>query len=128
MAGYSTRNVTKDSAAQVVGASVTAQAVTNIFNMSSEDAKYFRAVLEVSGVTVGAGITASLQHTYKKTATFKELSPAISVSITGNGEFELEFDVSEANNKPTWPLAQIVITTGVGSAITVDNVIITRVL
>ena len=115
MAGYSTRNVLRNEQAQTVGANQTNQAITKIFNMSS-------------GVTVGTGITAKLQHAYKKTVAFQDISPAVQVSVTGDGNFELEFDVTEDNAKPLWPLGRIVITTGAGDSVTVDGVVITRVL
>lgn len=109
-----------------VGASETDLPITN-FSADFESALNFRADIVCSSVTVAAGITAKLQHRTSGSS-YEDLNSAnASVSITGDGVFSIVLHVQRAADQADLPLRQqcrIVMTTGLGDAVTIDKVVI----
>lgn len=126
--GYKFKNVVKDGASQVVGASATNQVVSNVFPMSTQDSLYFLAKIVCTTVTAAAGITAKLQESWNG-ATWEDVGNRAQVSVTTDGNFEISIlatDSSDAAQLPIWALGRIVVTTGAGDAVTVTEVWISR--
>lgn len=124
--GYTVDNVLLRGSAVTLGASETDTVVSNSFNLSGEDSKFFLVRLDTSSVTVTNAVTANLQHSWDGGTTWEDLGSGSQVSITGNNSYQIEHDYAASNTSLAWPLARIVVTTGVSDACTVDAVYISR--
>lgn len=101
-----------------VGASETALPVTVPERVTHSS----RAVvdLKASGFTVGAGITFKLQDSFDG-VTWNDISAA--TSITAAGTYTLRYNPETAvTYLPFRPMVRVVVTTGAGSAVTIDHV------
>lgn len=114
-----------------VGASETDLVISNDFGISAGGALNLRIDLEVSGTTVTNAITVNLQGR-SPGGSFVDLAGAnAAVSITGDGTFSLRQNVEVAADQPNMPLPkqlQVVITTGVADAVTVDKIYVQQPL
>lgn len=115
-------------ASRTLGASVSDITVTDPFDLLGHG-REMAVVLKVSGVTAGAGITASLWTGYladnTTSAPIFRATADKSVSITGNGVFEILLNPEVAGDVAKMPLGyhgKVTVTTGAGSAVTVDEV------
>ena len=123
--GHYTKNVLLNGAAQVVGESVTAQAVSNEFRINAEDSLNFRMSILTTTSTVAVGITAKLQHSWDGGATWFAVGSRAQVAITGDDSFEISLvvtDTSDAAQLPLYPLGRLVIDTGAGDAVTITEI------
>jgi hypothetical protein len=106
-----------------VGASVTALQIGSEFGVSAGGARSIRLDIQASAVTAGGGITVALQH--KIFDTWTALSSAnASVAISANGRVAIRMFIERSADQADMPLAKnarLVITTGVGSAVTIDK-------
>ena len=108
---------------QTVGASQTNLAVSSTFTISHAGSLNLLVALQLSAVTAGAGITAKLQSS----ATEEDWLDGNSVSVTGNGWFYIRMNVQVSADQAKLPLGnlgRIVLTTGAGSAATIDAIYI----
>lgn len=108
---------------QIVGASQTDLAISSTFPISHAGSLNLLVALQFSGVTAGAGITAKLQSS----ATEENWLDANSVSVTANGWFYIRINIQVSADQAKLPLCnlgRIVLTTGAGSAATVDAIYI----
>lgn len=120
MNGWSPKNVVK-SGLSAVGASETDLPISNDFSISGQGACQGMVIaVACSSVTVGAGISAKLQSGLSGV-----YMDAKSVSITGNGVFYIKLLAANSSDQTYLPLlagGRVVLTTGAGSACTVDSV------
>ena len=123
---YGVDNMVPARGAITLGASETDTVVSEVFDMSNEDSKYSLIRLDTSSVTVTNAVTANLQHSWDGGTTWEDIGSGVQVSITGNNTYQMELDYSAANSSLAWPLARVVVTTGVGDACTVDAVYVSR--
>lgn len=126
--GYKSVSMLLAGAAQAVAQSQTNQAVTKSFMMSSEDSLFFLAKIKTSSTTVAAAITAKLQESYDG-STWEDVGSPANVSITGDGTFEISLNngvAADAAVLPTWQHCRVVVTTGAGDSVTIDNVWVSR--
>jgi len=124
--GYQSKNVLKQQTAVVIGASETDTPITNEFRMSGEDSKYFLARIDANTVTVTNAVTANLQHSWDGGTTWEDVGSGAQVAIAGNDTYQIELEYTAANTTLTWPLARIVVTSGVDDAATIAAVYISR--
>lgn len=107
--------------ANVLGAGLTKQVVTKETWVTGHGSRALRVDVKVKDVVAGAGITAIVQHA----STISGWVDTKSVSITGDGTFSVTFLDSVAADQthlPLRPKLRVVITTGAGSAVTVEAV------
>lgn len=124
--GHFYRNVVKEGAAQVIGASVTDTVISDEFNISDHDSLYFRARVKTSATTVAVGITVKLQTNSHKDGTWLDSK---TVAVTTNGTFEIKLLPEVAGDQTFLPLlglGRLVITTGAGDAVTIDSLHISK--
>ena len=121
MSGYNVKNFLLTGTSQVIGASETDTPVTPAFKISENDSKNMLVKLVASGHS--GTVTGKLQDSFDGGTTWED---AGSVSITGNGNFEIEHDHSEASTGVLWALGRIVITTAGASGVTIDAAYVTR--
>lgn len=124
--GYTVEDMLLPSGAVTLGASETDTAVTKVFKLSGEDSKFLLIRLDTSSVTVTNAVTANLQHSWDGGTTWEDLGSGSQVSIAGNASYQIEHDYAASNTSLAWPLARVVVTTGVGDAATVDAVYVSR--
>lgn len=106
-----------------IGASVTNQAISNEFRITAGGARTLVVALKASGVTAGAGITAKLQTAVADYAWMDSKT----VAVTAAGEFYIKLMAETAADQTHLPLlgkGRVVITTGAGSALTIDSLYI----
>jgi len=112
--------------AKTLGASITNEPVSEVFKVTPGGAnEAMRVDLVVSDVTASTGITAKLQQ--KIVDSFSDVA---TVSITGNGTFTILINARNDSAGyysllPLSNLGRVVISTGAGDAVTVDNVYVT---
>lgn len=124
--GYTVENVLKKGTAQVIGASETSTVVSEVFRMSAEDSKFCLIRLDTNTVTVTNAVTADLQHSWDGGTTWEDVGTGAQVAIAGNNTYQIEMDYAAANTSLVWPLARVVINSGVGDAATVAAIYVTR--
>lgn len=103
-----------------LGASVSNSVVSKEFRITAGGAAKLVLALKASSVTAGAGITAKLQ-TAMNSYTWVDSK---TVSVTGNGEFYIKLLAENSSDQTYLPLlskGRLVVTTGAGSAITIDS-------
>jgi len=116
----------------VFGASVTAIQVGKVFQVTSGGSLSIRIDLVADTVTAGAGITWKLQSMsgVDKDGADNWIDASGTVDITAAGSTTLALNVqntaSDEQYLPLRPTARIVITTGAGSAVTVEQLNITQ--
>lgn len=113
-----------------LGASVSAQQVGDEYGVSAGGALNIRVDILVSGVTAGSGISAKLQQ--RTFSTWTDISSANgTVAITANGQVSIRLMVARTADQADMPLqkqVRVVLTTGTGSAVTVDKICILQPL
>ena len=106
-----------------VAASQTNKVVSKVFSVSMEGSRHMRVKVTTSATTVAAAINFKLQQATGEADTF--ITTTKSTSITGNGDFYLTLNAEVSGDQaelPLMPIARIVVTTGAGDAVTIDNV------
>jgi hypothetical protein len=111
---------------QTLGASVTTQAVSEQFKINDSGRLNLLVDIICTDVTAGGGITAYLQDKAADgyTSTWNSVK---SVAITANGTFTIRVNVQNSTDQgytPLRSLGRIVVTTGAGSAIDIDQVLV----
>jgi hypothetical protein len=109
-----------------VGASATNTAVSKEFSITAAGAKYLVIAVDVSSVTAGAGITAKLQ-----TAIGSVWADSKTAAVTADGRVYIKLLADNSSDQTFLPLlskGRVVITTGAGSAVTVDRVYVIQEL
>lgn len=124
--GYESRKVLASGAPQTVGASATDQPISAEFKISAAGSCRIRIDLIASALTVGAGVTAKLQHaTFVNadgTATWTDTKTA---SLTTTGLATITVLVEVAGDQgfcPLRPNGRVVLTTGAGSSATISDI------
>jgi hypothetical protein len=105
---------------KIFGASVTAAPCSEPYRVTENGSKYLRVAIVASTVTAGAGIAVKLQELLA--GTWTDVAGK-TVSVTGNGTFQLQ--LNPIDDKALLPLCdtiRVVITTGAGSAATINTV------
>ena len=113
----------------VVGASQTALPISKEFHVTAQGALNFRVDLVADTVTAGAGISWKLQTSSgvdkDGNRDWVDFGAPTTVSIAAAGSTSLAGNVQDTTNDeaylPLRPLGRIVITTGAGSAVTVER-------
>lgn len=106
-----------------LGASETNTVVSKLFPITQLGSRNLRIKVTAASSTVATGITAKLQHAPSYDDTF--VTTTKSVSITGNGDFYLTLNVEVSGDQaemPLMPIGRVVVTTGVGDAVTITAV------
>lgn len=119
MNGWYPRDVKKNGLA-ALGASLTDSAISEIFPITAGGARMMAIKIKASAVTVGGGITAKLQSGINQ-----EFVDSKTVAIAANGNVYIKLLAEAAGDQTFLPLlrsGRIVITTGVGSAVTIDSI------
>jgi hypothetical protein len=119
MAGYVTREVLLNGSSVVLGASETNTVVSENHRIGCELKDHQMVAISAASVTAGAGITAKLQHSWDGGSTFIDVTSA-SVAITADGVFHI------ATQTQLYPIQRVVVTTGAGSAATINSVVMLR--
>lgn len=131
MNGYSaTRIATNISGPTVYGASLSAEVISRPSAVTAGGSTSIRLDVVASSVTVGGGITVALQTRAGGTWTTVASSNA-SKSITANGVTTLSLLANRAADQADLPLGEqvrVILTTGVGSSIQIDNIEILQAL
>ena len=125
---YSPSHALLNQSSQVLGASVSSQPVSSEFRISYSGSKNLLIGIKCSGVTAGAGISLSLQSSIYGQLT-ADWQPAKSVSVSANGWAYIRLNVQNAADQAVLPLgdvARVVATTGVGSAIQIDDLLVVQ--
>ena len=115
----------KASNVTVVGASQTNAPISLTFSVSKAGSLNILVAIQCSSVTAGAGITAKLQSS----VTGADWLDGNSVSVTGNGWFYIRMNIEVSADQAKLPLAdlgRVVLTTGAGSAATIDAVYVVQ--
>lgn len=103
----------------VVGASATNTPISSTFTITAGGSTSMVLAMSASSVTAGAGITAKLRT---------RIGPQVAVdsktvAITGNGIVYIKLDVNivaDQTHLPLLSIGELVVTTGAGSAVTID--------
>lgn len=99
--------------------------ISNSIQLSAQGSLHLRIDVQVSGVTVGSGITAKLQMRSIDEDWADLVGANASVAITTAGTVSMRQNVEVAADQPNMPLKkqiQVVLTTTSGSVITVEQV------
>lgn len=120
MSGHRTDNVLIKQTTQVVGASATKQAVSNVFSISAEDSKLMKVMVAVTGHS--GTVTAILQDSHDGT-TYADVA---SVSVTGDGDFEINHNIYDGTSAPMWVHGRVVVTTAGASGASITACRVTR--
>lgn len=125
--GYFVEDILLDSAGVTKGASVTAEAISKAFHISAGGSLNIRIDLVADTFTAGAGITFKLQTSsgVDKDGVQNWIDASGNVSITAAGSYSLALNIEDVTNDeqylPLRPMGRVVITTGAGSAVTVER-------
>lgn len=125
---YKPDSVLLNEVSQVLGASVTAQAVSIPFRISYSGSLNILIGIKCSSVTAGAGITAKLQSSLWGNSQ-SDWVDGNSASISGNGWVYIRMNVQASGDQSKLPLGdvgRVVVTTGAGSAVSVDAVVLAQ--
>lgn len=123
MAGYTAKDLLTDKTNIVIGASETDTVVTRNFKISNGDSKSMLVKVEAITTTIGTAVTANLQDSWDGGTTWADVK---TVSITGDGAFEIEVNALDGADTLMWPLGRVTIDSGSGDAATITNVYVTR--
>lgn len=106
------------------GASASNQVISKPIGLTKDGSLHLRVDVKLSSVAAGAGISMKLQHS-SINGDWADLAGAnATVAVTGNGTFSMTQAVERATDQVNMPLKKMVrvlITTGAGSAATVDE-------
>jgi hypothetical protein len=120
MSGYTSESVLLQAAAQVLGASVTKQVVSNVFHFSAEDSLY--SVFEITSSGRSGTVTAYLQTSLDGTT----WSDTKTVTVNANAVY-LKISANDTTNDidyvPLRPLGRLAVTTAGASGVSVDNIV-----
>lgn len=106
---------------QAVEASATKQVVSEVVNSVSEaDSMIVQVMIEVSGYS--GTVTGILQDSHDGD-TWNDVK---TVTIDDDGQFEIVNNVYNGTDEPTWNQLRVAITTAAASAVTVDEVTISK--
>ena len=127
MAGrYRAQSILLADAAQDVGASADAQVVSKEFDITAAGGtRALRIDVETSGVTKTTGITVELQHSHDRSAWLPAHASAAKFEVTEDGPWWLALNAADSTTSPVFPLlpfGRVVVTTGTGDAVTIDDV------
>lgn len=107
--------------APVIGASQTDVAVSNKFTITAGGSTSMVVAIKASGVTAGAGITAKLRSSIGNNTPVDSKTAA----ITTNGIVLIKLNINisaDQTHLPLLSIGEVVLTTGAGSAATIDAV------
>lgn len=99
--------------------SASEQQISTVNRLTGADSRDMFITAEVSGVS-GVGGVIKLQQAHRRGATFVDVAGA-SVTITGNGTFEIEINREPGVASALKPYIRLVATTGGSDAFTVDR-------
>jgi len=129
MSGYYQKEVLIKDTSTTLGASETNTPISQNFRISAEGSKFLKVLVVSDTVTAGAGITWTLQQWLGKDEDGNDEWAACgapkTVSVTGDGVTVLTWNnglAADAAYLPFTNMARVVMTTGAGSAITVERV------
>lgn len=103
----------------VVGASATNTPISNTFTITAGGSASMVLAIQASAVTVGAGITAKLRTRIGQQVAVDSKT----VAITANGIAYIKLNVNisaDQTHLPLLSIGELVVTTGAGSAVTID--------
>lgn len=109
-----------------IGASQTDSPISDIISLSAGGALNLVIAINVSAITVGAGVTAKLQSGIN--GVFVD-SKTLSLTTTGYAFIKLQANlIADQAYLPLLASAKVVVTTGAGSSVTVSGVYILQEL
>jgi len=106
-----------------LGASLTDEPISAQFSVTDTGSKNILVDVKVSGVTVGGGITLKLEDTSNGFEHSEVKSKT--TSVTADGTVSISFMAEKAGDQADLPLrndARLVMDTGAGSAVTIDEI------
>lgn len=103
-----------------IGASQTEAPISYVFPVGANPL-VFKVNIVITAITVGGGITAKLQS--HNGSTWVDVA---SVSITSTGVFVIKIHPYDGNDIVLDERVRVVCTTGIGSSVTISNVIMYR--
>jgi len=110
----------------VLGASVTNEPISREIGLTSKGSLNLRVDIVSTAVTAGAGISVKLQMRSLNSESWADLAGAnATVAISAAGSVSMTQLVERAADQPNMPLKKmlrVVITTGAGSAVTINEV------
>ncbi len=122
--GYTSKNVRANIGSVAVAASQTDSEIAPSFSIRGDLSRGIVIDIEASVVTVGAGITAKLQVRQSNEQAWID-SKTVSITATGTSSIKLLDTVAaDQTHLPLRPVARLVVTTGAGSAITIDKIFV----
>lgn len=128
--GYSPKDYIHESVSK--GASLTDSPVSEEIGLSGNGCLNMRVDFVVSGVTLTTAITARLQFRTNEDFSWANAASAnSSVSITADGGYSLKLSAFRAADQADMPLpkmCRLVVTTGVGDAVTFDALYLSQEL
>lgn len=105
--------------APVVGASATNIPISKTFTITAGGSISMVLAISVSAVTVGAGVTAKLRTSIGANAPVD--SKTVAITSSGITYLKLNVNISaDQTHLPLLSIGELVVTTGAGSAVTVD--------
>jgi hypothetical protein len=114
----------------ILGASVSNRVISKEIALTAGGSQNLRIDFAVSGFTLGGGITVKLQH--KSIGVWSDLAGAnASHAVTANGEHSITQLMVRSADQPNMPIkkqVRVLITTGAGSAVTVDAIRVSQPL
>lgn len=123
MAAYQFKSVLLANTAVAVGASASNTPVSEVFRPAVVDALNGVIAVTSTGVTSTTGITAKLQQSADG-STYTDVT-GVSATITAAGISRLSWNVQDTAQQaalPLLPYLRVVVTTGLGDAVTVSEV------
>lgn len=127
--GYFQEAVLKNGTAVVVGASATDTVISNEFHITTSGSKHLRIIVVADSVTAGAGITWELDQWLgldeDGNDEWATVGAPKTVAITGDGVTTMMWNSDVAADAAYLPLTnkcRVTVTTGVGSAVTIEAV------
>ena len=121
MNAWNPRNISIPQSPISVGASQTSVAISKLFGITAGGSRNIVISIQCSAVTVGAGITAKLLTSVGSLP----VQDSKTVAITASGMAYIKLSVQAAGDQSFLPLLSIgsvVVSTGIGSAVTIDDV------
>lgn len=116
-------------ATQTFAAGVTASPISKEFAISYAGSKNILVGIRATGVTVGSGITAKLQHSIVGTSGEEAWIDGNTAAITVAGWVYIRMNIENTTDQATMPLAdvgRVVITTAAGAAVTINEVMVVQ--
>lgn len=124
MSGHRVNDVLLRQTPVAVGASETdGVVVSNNITISAGDSKLMKVMVTVEDFVAEGTVTAKLQDSFDGGTTWQD---AGSVSITDDGNFEINHNIYDGQTAPLWTLGRVIVTTAASSGVTVTAVRVTR--